>query len=179
MSVCEHSELRRGNNGNWFCIGPDCTFEVHESVAQRTDQPAVDSRVTVEVALHEAERCRRYLDPVLNEMVTVALADEVIRMRAALRMDAAQAEADARFDQALQAAGAPVLPLEVYDSNSWRRVGLKERYHEIMRPCVQRDGHPDISGTDVLRALVAAFNAMLLRHPLGRPSLDPQDPMQR
>lgn len=81
----------------------------------------------------------------------------------------AQREADAAFDKAIQAAGVPLLPLEVYDSNSWRRVGLKERYHEVMAPCVQRDGQPDIRGTDLLRAMVAAFNAMLLRHPLGRP----------
>jgi hypothetical protein len=82
--------------------------------------------------------------------------------------DAAQAEADARFISLMQASSVPLLALDVYESNSWRRVGLRDRYHEVMAPCTQKDGHPDIRGTDVLRALVAAFNAMLLRHPLGK-----------
>lgn len=50
--------------------------------------------------------------------------------------------------------------LEVYDSNSWRRVGLKGEYRTLMQPVVASDGHPDIAGGDILRALVAAFNAM-------------------
>lgn len=82
MSDCQHSELRRGENGNWFCVSrSDCNFEIHESVAQRTEQRPVDKRFTVEVALNEAQRCRRYLDPVQNEMVIVVLADEVLRLR--------------------------------------------------------------------------------------------------
>lgn len=80
----------------------------------------------------------------------------------------AQTEADAAFDKALQAADVPRLPLEVYDSNSYRRVGLQQQYQVVMEPCTQRDGHPDIRGTGVLRALVAAFNAMLLRSQFGR-----------
>jgi hypothetical protein len=53
----------------------------HETREQRTVQPVVDSRITVEVALKEADRCRRYLDPVLNEAVIIVLADEVLRLR--------------------------------------------------------------------------------------------------
>lgn len=49
---------------------------------QRTLQPAVsDAKLTIEVALQEADRCRRYPDPVLNEMVIVVLADEVLKLR--------------------------------------------------------------------------------------------------
>lgn len=74
---------------------------------------------------------------------------------------------DAEFDKALEAAmddlGYDPRPLEVYDSNSYRRVGLKGRYHTVMRAAVHRDGQPDITPTPVLRALVAAFNAMLAR----------------
>lgn len=46
----------------------------------RTLQKA-DPKLTVEVALRQAERCRRYADPVLNEQVIVVLADEVLRLR--------------------------------------------------------------------------------------------------
>ena len=48
---------------------------------QRTKQPLIDSTITVDVALYEAERCRRYSDPVLNEAVIVVLADEVLRLQ--------------------------------------------------------------------------------------------------
>lgn len=66
------------------------------------------------------------------------------------------------YDEAMQAAGVPHEPLEVYTSNSWRRVGLAGgKYKQVMIPTVMRDGQPDIVGTDVLVALVAAFNAML------------------
>lgn len=53
----------------------------HETREQRTLQPVTDSLITVEVALREAERCRRYLDPVLNEAVIIVLAEEVLRLR--------------------------------------------------------------------------------------------------
>lgn len=51
--------------------------------------------------------------------------------------------------------------LEVYDSNSFRRVGLAREYKELVYACNQSDGHPDIAGTDLLRAMVAAYNVML------------------
>lgn len=57
----------------------------------------------------------------------------------------------------------PKEQLKIYESNSWRRVGTQIRYREVMTPYVHQDGQPDISGTPVLRALVAAFNAMLTR----------------
>lgn len=53
----------------------------HESREQRTLQPLADPKLTVEVALKEADRCRSYCDPVLNEAVIVVLADEVLRLR--------------------------------------------------------------------------------------------------
>ena len=48
---------------------------------QRTAQSAPDPKITVEVALREAERCRAYPDRVLNEEVIVVLADELLRLR--------------------------------------------------------------------------------------------------
>lgn len=65
------------------------------------------------------------------------------------------------YARAMQAAGVPHEPLQVYDSNSYRRVGLASQYREVMAPMVARDGQPDIRGADVLVAMVAAFNAML------------------
>lgn len=65
------------------------------------------------------------------------------------------------YDQAMQAVGVPHEALSVYDSNSLRRVGLARQYEEVMAPTVAPDGHPDIWGVHVLRAMVAAFNAML------------------
>lgn len=50
--------------------------------------------------------------------------------------------------------------LEVYDSCSWRRVGIRGDYKTLMQPVVASDGHPDIQGEALLRALVAAFNAL-------------------
>jgi hypothetical protein len=64
------------------------------------------------------------------------------------------------YVEAMQAAGVPHEALQVYDSCSWRRVGLAREYREMMVPTIARDGHPDIRGTEVLIALVAAFNAM-------------------
>lgn len=62
-------------------------------------------------------------------------------------------------------------PLQVYDSNSWRRVGLASQYKEVVYPERQRtDGHLNIANTGVLRAMVAAFNAMLARRPAVEPS---------
>jgi hypothetical protein len=66
-----------------------------------------------------------------------------------------------QYNRAMQAAGVPHELLQVYDSNSWRRVGLARTYHTVMAPTVAPDGHPDIHGTEVLHALVAAFNCML------------------
>lgn len=58
-------------------------------------------------------------------------------------------------------------PLKVYDSNSWRRIGLANSYKTVVYPETQKyDGHLNIANTGVLCALVAAFNAMLARrHP--------------
>lgn len=69
------------------------------------------------------------------------------------------------FEDAMMAAGVPHETLEVYESNSWRRVGLASRYKEVMYPMNDRDGHPYITGTDVLRALVAAFNVLIEQRP--------------
>jgi hypothetical protein len=70
---------------------------------------------------------------------------------------------DAAFFEVLERCDAQE-PLKVYDSNSWRRIGLANRYKEVVYPEQQRpDGHLNISNTGVLRALVAAFNAMLAR----------------
>jgi hypothetical protein len=70
---------------------------------------------------------------------------------------------DAEFFEALDGCNTQE-PLQVYDSNSWRRVGLASTYKEIVYPERQRtDGHLNIANTGVLRAMVAAFNAMLAR----------------
>jgi hypothetical protein len=62
-------------------------------------------------------------------------------------------------------------PLQVYDSNSWRRIGLASQYKEVVYPERQRsDGHLSISNTGVLRAMVAAFNAMLARRSAVEPT---------
>jgi hypothetical protein len=68
------------------------------------------------------------------------------------------------FDALLDNTLVPNEPLEVYSSNSFRRVGLKSRYHEVL--CATRDrsdGHPNFSNYALLEALVRAFNAMLAR----------------
>jgi len=68
---------------------------------------------------------------------------------------------DAEFHAALDACGIKE-PLEVYTSNSYRRVGIKGQYRELIYAYNQKsDGHPDIHGTKLLEAMVAAFNAML------------------
>ncbi len=83
--------------------------------------------------------------------------------RIAPEMHATEATATA-YEDAMRAYGVPSEPLQVYDSNSWRRVGLAREYRIVMFPCnSQSDGHPDISGGNVLQALVAAFNVMLER----------------
>lgn len=66
---------------------PSCScgmqsMESRETREQRTRQPLVDSKLTVEVALREANRCRQYPDRVLNEQVIVVLADQVLKPRA-------------------------------------------------------------------------------------------------
>jgi hypothetical protein len=71
-----------------------------------------------------------------------------------------QQEAIAAYRDAMRQHDVPAGELEVYDSNSWRRVGMKGQFQTVMQPYVAKDGHPDIVGTNVLRALVAAFNAM-------------------
>lgn len=78
-------------------------------------------------------------------------------------------EALRAYDAAMCNPQVPEQALEFYDSCSWRRVGLKGPYKTVMQPTVASDGQPDISGSEVLRALVAAFNAMLvLREEVGR-----------
>jgi len=68
-----------------------------------------------------------------------------------------------QFEQMLEDTLVPNEPLEVYTSNSYRRVGLKSMYREVMGPVNDRDGHPNISNYAVLDTLVCAFNAMLAR----------------
>jgi hypothetical protein len=66
----------------------------------------------------------------------------------------------AAYQDAVRQHDVPAGELEVYDSCSWLRVGTKGKYKAVMQPVVASDGHPDIAGRNVLRALVAAFNAM-------------------
>lgn len=53
---------------------------------------------------------------------------------------------------------------EIYGSNSWRRIGLKSEYKEILWPCIAgHDGHPDLSGRNRdndLALLLALRNAL-------------------
>lgn len=86
-------------------------------------------------------------------------------LRAQLDALSAASLEDAAWDEALMAAGVPHEPLQVYTSNSWRRVGLVRQYKTVLEPVTQRDGHPDLCGLDTLAAMVAAFNAMLKRRP--------------
>jgi hypothetical protein len=73
---------------------------------------------------------------------------------------------DAAFIEALWRLPDAPQELSVYDSNSYRRVGLKRDHRELVWAYTQRsDGHPDIAGAEYLRAMVAAFNAMLARLP--------------
>ena len=51
----------------------------------------------------------------------------------------------------------------LYDSNSWRRIGLKAQYREILWPCRANDGIADFSGPNRendLAALIACKNAV-------------------
>jgi len=75
----------------------------------------------------------------------------------------APSDAVREYDAAMQSAAVPHEPLEIYDSKSWWRVGLARKHHEVMAPITAfaPDGHPDIRGQEVLRALVAAFNVLL------------------
>ena len=72
-------------------------------------------------------------------------------------------------------------PWEWQTSNSWRRLGSVRGDGDVMSPCVQRDGHPDVTfkngGVDgpdarliaaapaMVKALETAYLA-LLQHPL-------------
>lgn len=51
----------------------------------------------------------------------------------------------------------------VYNSNSWRRIGLADQYRQILYPCnSSADGHPDIGGPNRdadLDEIVALHNA--------------------
>lgn len=52
----------------------------------------------------------------------------------------------------------------VYDSNSFRRIGLADEYKEIIWPAIATDGHPDISGLNLyadLRLLMFLKNNAL------------------
>jgi hypothetical protein len=81
-------------------------------------------------------------------------------MRIGVKTPFCVSEQLAAYQDAIRQHDVPAGDLEVYDSNSWRRVGLKGKYKAVMAPCVASDGHPDIIGDNVLRALVAAYNAM-------------------
>lgn len=52
---------------------------------------------------------------------------------------------------------------QVYDSNSWRRIGLKGGYRIIIEPITQRDGHPDLHARreDLDYAAAASPSAVL------------------
>jgi hypothetical protein len=80
------------------------------------------------------------------------------------------------FDRLLDNTLVPNEPLEVYSSNSYRRVGLKSTYREVLYATKDRsDGHPNFSNYAVLDALVCAFNAMLARRAV-KTSAPPEDP---
>lgn len=66
----------------------------------------------------------------------------------------------AEYVKAMQAPGVPGEPLQVYTSNSFRRIGLAREYRVICRAHKHNDGTLDITGTTTLEALVAAFNAI-------------------
>jgi hypothetical protein len=74
---------------------------------------------------------------------------------------------DSSFEIARRRSGVDE-PLEVYTSNSYRRVGTKGEYHVLLYATRQRDGTLDISNYTLLEALVAAFNAMLIKDSAGR-----------
>lgn len=57
-----------------------------------------DPKLTVEVALKEAERCARYENPVLNEQVIVVLARELERLRLLEFKDAGPIPHGVRYD---------------------------------------------------------------------------------
>ncbi len=65
------------------------------------------------------------------------------------------------YHQALAKFSTPLVPLQVYDSNSTVRVGLKGRYMEVVWAAPLSDGVSTIAGRQALEAMVAAFNAML------------------
>ena len=51
----------------------------------------------------------------------------------------------------------------VYDSNSWRRIGIDGEYREILWPDKAHDGHPEMGGINRdndLTVLTAARNAL-------------------
>jgi hypothetical protein len=74
-----------------------------------------------------------------------------------------------QFDILLDNTLVPNEPLEVYSSNSFRRVGLKSQYREVLYATRDRsDGHPNFSNYALLDALVCAFNAMLARRAENR-----------
>lgn len=73
------------------------------------------------------------------------------------------------FKDAITRHGVPQQPLEVYTSNSYRRVGLKGPYTPICYAYKQRaDGHLDIAGTETLEAMVAAYNLVLALQQAGK-----------
>jgi hypothetical protein len=73
------------------------------------------------------------------------------------------------FESLLDDTLVPNEPLEVYSSNSFRRVGLKSQYKEVLYATRDRsDGHPNFSNYALLDALVCAFNAMLARRTENR-----------
>lgn len=76
----------------------------HETREQRTRQaPIADDKLTLEVALREAERCRRYPDPVLNEQVIVVLADALHALKASERQPCSHGNATGHCQHCLDA----------------------------------------------------------------------------
>lgn len=149
-----------------------CPAEPDESLRKRI-QCAVSLALGVRPSIlergeGEAQRLRAALTATRGQWihsVNAAQCFEALGEQASADTHAEDLEFDKALEDALEDFDFAPEPLEVYHSNSWRRVGLKRRYQEVMIPCKQRDGHPDISRPKVLRALVAAFNAMLARRP--------------
>lgn len=121
------------------------------------------------------ELCAEYIEMRCDGDLTVAQA-RALRdwLNRVIPPHGTSAPLDAQFYEALDACGIKE-PLAVYDSNSYRRVGLAGQYRELVYAEQQRsDGHLSIHGTALLRAMVAAFNAMLTK----RSDKEPKEPRE-
>lgn len=59
---------------------------------------------------------------------------------------------------------------QVYDSCSWRRIGLKDKFETILQPCNDSDGHPNMCGPNAINDLhyIALANPATILHLLAR-----------